>query len=842
MTDRTVSFNEKKVRQLDRIPSELKERLQWVCSKLVARQNGDKDRKPPVNVHKGCGASTTSPLTWSTYKLAEEYLDEWWGHDHSHLDKKTDKELTGPLVTVGFIFAAGDPYVFIDLDECFDDQGKLLDWARRIVDLFKSYTEISISGNGLHIIIRGKKPGERCKDKTGNIECYEHARHCAVTGDIFEGRDTIQDRQAELEQFYAEYLNRDNDQNDNRHSCAVAAGVDIDVQTVLDRALASKQAEKIADLLTGDNCGFPSDSDADQSLCNYLVFYCGNVPDEVATRVIDQIVRDSGRYRKKWDEKRGERTYGQITIDTALADVKERYGSGKTRNEMMALAEQQMKQHGLTVKDTLKLAGEGQKGSAQLTITLFQDRFCYDHAANLWYSYHTHFWQQEVIETPIQRLDEVQGLFVLAMARVSSEINKIEVKIAKSDNEIEIKALKKEKKELKMQRLSLYNAIDSLNKLHFREQVLKFATKGPNTLGITGEEWDLHPTLLAVENGVLDLETGSFRAGKQSDYIKTVCPHAYDPEAMCPVWEKFLQDIFDNDLELVDYIQRLLGFCTSGLTTEHILPVFWGAGRNGKGTLLETLGYVLGPLAGPVQAEMLLDQSKQRSSAGPTSDIMALRGRRFAWASETAEGKKLSSSRIKWLTGGDTLVGRPPYGKREITFRATHKIVLMTNHKPQADADDFALWDRIHLVPFLKSFVDKPEQDNEFLRDTALPVKLQAEASGILAWLVHGFRQWREHGLNPPDCIKNATLEYQKSEDLVLLFLEEACEQGEGKMIRASAFHSLYVEWCAEKKLKPMTSTSFGLKMTKLFNKRGERDGLYYLGVGTKTTLDDDND
>jgi len=166
----------------------------------------------------------------------------------------------------------------------------------------------------------------------------------------------------------------------------------------------------------------------------------------------------------------------------------------------------------------------------------------------------------------------------------------------------------------------------------------------------------------------------------------------------------------------------------------------------------------------------------------------------------------------------------------------------MTNHKPRADSDDFALWDRIHLVPFLKRFVDKPEQDNEFPRDTALPVKLQTEASGILAWLVRGFRLWREQGLNPPDCIKNATLEYQKSEDLVLQFLEEACEQGEGKLIKASVFHTAYVEWCAEKKLKPMSITSFGLKMTKLFNKKGERDGLYYLGVGTRTTFDDDND
>jgi len=284
--------------------------------------------------------------------------------------------------------------------------------------------------------------------------------------------------------------------------------------------------------------------------------------------------------------------YFQRTIGKALADAKEQCSSRNAKHEKMSLAAKLMEQHNIANKDIHKAASEDQKGCAWLALTIFKERFCYDHAANLWYSFRKHFWQLEVIETPIQRLDELQALFELVLSSVASEIAKIEIKIAKSDDKIEISTLKKKIGKLKKQSASLDIAINSLNRLHFREQVLKFATKGPNTLGIAGEEWDLHPTLLAFQNGLLDLETGEFRAGRQDDYIKTVCPHPYDPQALCPVWEKFLLDVFDNDPELVDYIQRLLGFCTSGLTTEHILPVFWGAGRNGKGTILETMGYV----------------------------------------------------------------------------------------------------------------------------------------------------------------------------------------------------------------------------------------------------------
>ena len=311
--------------------------------------------------------------------------------------------------------------------------------------------------------------------------------------------------------------------------------------------------------------------------------------------------------------------------------------------------------------------------------------------------------------------------------------------------------------------------------------------------------------------GLLILTTGECRSGKQSDYIKTVAPTRWTGiDAEAKAWEKFLFEIFQEDTELTAYIQRLFGYSITGKTTEHILPILWGQGRNGKGTLLEILQYVLGPLAGPIQSEMLLDQGRLKNSSSPTADIMALRGKRLVWGSETEEGRRLNDGKVKWLVGGDTLVGRPPFGKRQITFKPTHTLFLLTNHKPHIASDNYALWQRVHLIPFTLSFVDEPVADNERKRDPELAVKLKAEASGILAWLVRGCLEWQRLGLKPPEIVRQATKEYRQDEDLVGHFIDDACISGKDAEVQAGKLYKAYMEWCKENGHKPINGMRFG--------------------------------
>jgi len=223
------------------------------------------------------------------------------------------------------------------------------------------------------------------------------------------------------------------------------------------------------------------------------------------------------------------------------------------------------------------------------------------------------------------------------------------------------------------------------------------------------------------------------------------------------MWDKFVNEIFDGDDELISFVQRLLGYGISGLQREHVLPILWGIGRNGKDTLLEALKYVLGDLATPVAAEVLLDSGRNPNAATPHT--YSLRKRRLAWVNETNESAKLNAGQVKLLTGGGSIPARPLYGK-PITYAPRFLLMLMTNHKPGASSEDYALWERVLLIPFKLSFVDEPVKEFERKRDPQLLSKLKAEASGILAWLVRGFLSWQADGLNPPESVKIATNEY----------------------------------------------------------------------------------
>lgn len=126
---------------------------------------------------------------------------------------------------------------------------------------------------------------------------------------------------------------------------------------------------------------------------------------------------------------------------------------------------------------------------------------------------------------------------------------------------------------------------------------------------------------------------------------------------------------------------------------------FYAAAAGGKSTLLELMKNLLGPLATPIQTEMLLEQRFSRSSAAASPDVVDLMGKRLVWASETGEGRRFSTDVIKRLTGADTLQGTPLQGNM-MEIRPTHKMFVLANEQPTAPASDQAFWDRAVVVNF----------------------------------------------------------------------------------------------------------------------------------------------
>lgn len=478
-------------------------------------------------------------------------------------------------------------------------------------------------------------------------------------------------------------------------------------------------------------------------------------------------------------------------------------------------------------KMTIKLIHEclfaNEYGDGTLYSTLFRDKFLFCKNSQEWYSWQGHFWQRDIMTTCLAAVEEVVECYLGEYRRIAGQVADITKGTGTGDVE-----------KLKKQQAQLLKRASQLRGDKRRTACLKFSHTCDNPLAISGNEFDTKPWLLACNNGIIDLRTGKLKKGRPSDYISLASPLDWKGiNEPADLWKKTLSEIFRGDEELVSYVQRLFGYGISGFSTEKIFLVFWGKGRNGKSLIVELITYVLGPLVGPIQSEMLLSQFKVRSSAGPTPDIMSLRGLRMAFASETDEGNKFSPSKVKWLTGNDELVGRAPHDKYNTRFKPTHKLFLLTNSQPSAPANDFAFWERIHLIPFKLSFVSREPQTIDERRATEnLNEQLKDEASGILAWLVRGCLQWQEIGLAPPIEVKEATEKYRQNEDLLADFLDECCIIEPGAKVKASEIYAQFTEWYAANIGKKVPSgTWFGRQLTQKFEKNKVDGYIRYHGV-----------
>jgi len=428
-------------------------------------------------------------------------------------------------------------------------------------------------------------------------------------------------------------------------------------------------------------------------------------------------------------------------------------------------------------------------GDAELFVELFPHTYCYDPKAHKWYRWGEHYWREEG-EGVVSAINEVVKVYQKEMSGAYGGA-----------------------------RQELERRVTKLNTYQRRGNVLKLAASMLSNE--TEIKWDSHPWLLPCPSGVVDLRTGKVVPGTQEDYLRSFCPTKFvGLKAPCRRWEEFLLEIMDGDVEMVGYIQRLVGYALSGTSSEGIFPILWGRGRNGKGTMLEVLGKVLGDFATPVSSSLLVEQTYTRNSAAASPDLMKLQGKRLVWANEIDEGRKLSSALVKWLVGGDSITARQLYGA-ETTFRPTHTIFLLTNHKPVVDAEDYALWQRLHLIPFKLSFVERPDKPNERKRDMDLVRRFtKIEDQGILSWAVRGCLEWQEYGLLPPTTVTTAVQEYAEEEDYIKMFLEDETVVGGEGWTRALDVYTRYREWAKARGMVVFSMTKFGKDM---FGKMAKR-------------------
>lgn len=319
----------KKNSGFDKIPEEMRSVRQWVGYVLPS--------KNPINVQTMSDAKSSDPETWSEFDQAVEAV----GKPCQYWDGKSVQN--GTVAGVGFMFSESDPFVGVDLDHVLNERG-LTPEANSIVRTLDSYSEISVSGSGLHIIVKAKKPGKKCKKPLQDgsaVEMYDSGRYFAITGNVFQNRTTIESRAPEIREIYTKFLEPDQatQRPPEKTSPAPVSGIShLDDGELLEKARNQGDASDmfvrlydrgdVSDFLDDSSDGFDG-SKADLALARILAFWSSYDVNQ-----IDRLFRGSALYmkpgrREKWDRRTGSTTYGNMTIEKAISSLNGKQYTGK---------------------------------------------------------------------------------------------------------------------------------------------------------------------------------------------------------------------------------------------------------------------------------------------------------------------------------------------------------------------------------------------------------------------------------------------------------------------------------------------------------------------------------
>lgn len=308
-------------------------------------------------------------------------------------------------------------------------------------------------------------------------------------------------------------------------------------------------------------------------------------------------------------------------------------------------------------------------------------------------------------------------------------------------------------------------------------------SKSDPSISIPVDAWDSDPMALNTPGGIVDLKSGNIRP-RAGDFVTRCARCTPDASIPTPVWNNFLDSVFDKDEELIEFIRRLLGYFITADRREQKIFFAHGLGSNGKSTLFNFFQWLCGDYALDLPAEVLMTQ---RNPGHPT-ELAQLRGIRIAISGEIERGSHWAEARINRLTGEETLTARVMRGD-PFTFIQTQKHLVVGNHKPRLDGSDPALVRRFVLIPFDAVFAAGQ-------RDMTMIDKLKAEAPGVLAWVIQGSVEWFRDGLQIPSKISNSSSEYMEENDDIGTWMSECCVmQSSSPLSKAGDLYDSYSTW-----------------------------------------------
>lgn len=773
------------------IPDELKKGNKWICHK---------HDKVPVNSLTGGPAMSNNPKTWGAFQEAVKAVQRGF------IDTEYGRRIT--VSGIGYVFN-GDGIMGLDIDDCRDPEtGTLNDLARDIVGIMDTYTEISPSGRGLHLIFRASF--EHNKKEThieGKHLAIYTSKYFTMTGDVLDdGHADIEERTEQLQQVHKKYIDvQKNNQNVHKNADFVSKSTGFLTENdVFDRIDKSKKRDAIYDLLNGNWKGrYPSCSEADMALMNHLAYYADR-----NGSLMWSIFSKCGLYRE--DEYRRNPKKFKTTLERAVQDCQECFSERRERASEQWKSRKRNQDEPPEIDNGLEYLGElpptsekekvykcTDAGNAERVADMLRRQYVFIPEKKAWYKYNGKLWEEDCENSIVQ--DTIKCL-----RKAQQEAFSI------SDEDRRSKTLKWLIASESQSRI--FAALNLMASISFMcARINKF---------------DIDDMLLNVQNGTVDLRTGNMRPHQKEDFFTRICNVEYHTDAKSVIFESFLDEITESKEEKKKYLQKLCGYFLTGKITEEQFYQAKGSGQNGKTKLFETIKYVLGSYSVSASPDILM--AKDMMSI--PNDIARLHGARFVLMSEPDPGKRFSDNAIKSLTGGDTIIAR--FLHREFfEFQMKAKMLMLTNHEIKAIGTDHGLWRRMVIIPFNYQV---PEEK----KDKNLQEKLIADAEAVLAWMVRGCLMWQQEGLEQPQELIEVKNEYKRGQDAVGLFLDECTYEDPKVKVSATSLYKAYIQWCQSTGEYEISQRLFGSRLREKGFTNVKSGTVYWFGLNLLDSLD----
>ncbi|QKM64690.1 hypothetical protein DCO17_05235 [Polynucleobacter tropicus] len=721
---------------LDQIPQEFKVIDNWVLVQLRPKKDGRFD-KVPVRL----SASGVTELAWgaqknrSSFEIVKAQLNE-------ELDREpSERRFHG----VGFVLNDTD-YLCVDLDKAFDGEA-LKPFAKDILTSLHGFVEKSVSGTGLHIFVKqngwslGTKRG-KFGDGSG-IDVLCGGSYVMVTGDAIDDASYTMglDQDFSMVHKWRSLLTGSESESTFIHQeipfdhNLPVAGWDVD-------RIRSEVLPRLKDFEDRDNW---------RDVC-FALHHQTQGSDEG----LELFHEYSARIPEMYNADEVDALWKSTTLNPQRLN--------KTFRWLLHLVRQQITENQGHIM--------GDLDNARHFRAMFEGEFLFCHSNRKWLRFNGKRWEW-------CQKDEQMGAAKLVAEKImdkAGELFKLDPTGAVS------KAWQSHAKTIRSNGRII--------------AMIELATSEPGMSIASISELDSKPMLLGVANGVVDLKRMQLLPANPKLLISRQVHADYNPAATCPLWLKFLDEIFLGDQDVIQYIQKALGYSLTGDVSEELLHFCYGHGKNGKSVMANVIVKIMGDYVQTANFDLLA----MKDSAA-TNDVARLVGARMVMANETRENQRLDDQKLKALVSTERITARFMYAEY-FEFWPQFKIWLRGNYKPIITDSSNGAWRRMRLVPFEYQV---PEDKTDF----KLEQKLLDEKEGILAWLIDGCQLWQKERLSPPKHIEDASRVYQEESDMLGEFLEDCCEVGAGKMESQKSVFGSYQVWARSNGTHPASQKSF---------------------------------